>query len=310
MIFADNPDAGTCKKSLTVDRHHTACLHLSKLDNTASAIPDPRQPLGHPRNHRTALPFAAAWAFMWLLLQVSYWLVLAAAVPTAGLLVRMFMIQHDCGHGSLFSNRKANDWTGRIIGILTFTPYDHWRRSHALHHASTGNLDRRGIGDIVRRRSPNTCGVAAGPPRVPAYRHPLVMFGLGPAYLFLLQNRLPAGDYQGGRMPWFSTLSTNIGIAAVAGALILLVGFKAFILIQLPLILMAASAGVWLFYVQHQFERTYWEHQGTWNHDAAALEEARSTICRSRSDGSPAISACITCIICRAGSRSSGCPRC
>ncbi len=221
----------------------------------------------------TALPFAAAWAFMWLLLQVSYWLVLAAAVPTAGLLVRMFMIQHDCGHGSLFSNRMANDWTGRIIGILTFTPYDHWRRSHALHHASTGNLDRRGIGDI------DTLTVAEylqrgrwGRLAYRLYRHPLVMFGLGPAYLFLLQNRLPAGDYQGGRMPWFSTLSTNLGIAAVAAVMILLVGFKAFVLIQLPLILMAASAGVWLFYVQHQFERTYWEHQGTWNHDAAALE--------------------------------------
>jgi acyl-lipid omega-6 desaturase (Delta-12 desaturase) len=221
----------------------------------------------------TALPFALAWGAMWLLLQVSYWLVLIAAVPTAGLLVRMFMIQHDCGHGSLFSNRRVNDWTGRIIGILTFTPYDQWRLSHALHHASTGNLDRRGIGDI------DTLTVAEylklgrwGRLRYRLYRHPLVMFGLGPAYLFLLQNRLPDSGLKHSNMPWFSTLSTNGAILVVTVLMILLVGIKAFLMIQLPLILLAASAGVWLFYVQHQFERTYWEHQGSWNHDEAALQ--------------------------------------
>ena len=220
----------------------------------------------------TVLPLAAIWGLMWLLLRSNVWLALPLSIPAAGLLLRMFMIQHDCGHGSLFATRSANDWTGRVIGILTLTPYDLWRQAHALHHAGSGNLNRRGIGDI------DTLTVAEyralgmlGRLRYRLYRHPLVMFGLGPAYLFLLRNRLPVGAMHEGRMPWLSTLSTNAAITVVAMALIYLVGFKVFLLIQLPLVLLAASAGVWLFYVQHQFEETYWENNGTWRHDIAAL---------------------------------------
>ena len=220
----------------------------------------------------TAVPFLAAWIVMWLLLQVSVWLALLASIPAAGFLVRLFMIQHDCGHGSLFSAQSANDWTGRVISVLTLTPYDLWRRSHALHHASSGNLDRRGIGDI------NTITVAEyralgrwGRLRYRFYRHPLVMFGLGPAYLFLLQHRLPVGAMQSGRMPWISAFATNAAIAAAALCLIWLVGWKAFLLIQLPVTLLAASAGVWLFFVQHQFEETYWAKSPDWQRETAAL---------------------------------------
>ncbi len=220
----------------------------------------------------TALPFAAMWTLMWAALQVSVWLALALTIPAAGFLVRLFMIQHDCGHGSLFSSRSANDWVGRVIGILTFTPYDFWRRSHALHHASSGNLDRRGHGDIDTLTVTEYQALSAwGRLRYRVYRHPIVMFGIGPAYLFLLHQRLPVGGMRDGRMPWASTLLTNLAIGAVAALLIYFIGWKAFVIIQVPMVALAASIGVWLFYVQHQFETTTWERSPDWQHDDAAL---------------------------------------
>jgi acyl-lipid omega-6 desaturase (Delta-12 desaturase) len=220
----------------------------------------------------TAVPFALLWLSMWASLERSYLLSLAIAVPAAGFLVRLFMIQHDCGHGSFFRRRWANDWTGRAIGVLTFTPYDHWRRSHAVHHASSGNLDRRGIGDITTltvaeylarpwwRRLAYRC-----------YRHPLVIFGIGPAYQFLVQHRFPAHASPKGWRSWLSPMATNAAIALLAGSVIGLVGVKPFLLVQLPIILLAASIGVWLFYVQHQFEATHWAEDGSWTVHEAAL---------------------------------------
>jgi acyl-lipid omega-6 desaturase (Delta-12 desaturase) len=220
----------------------------------------------------TALPFVLLWAVMWAALDSGYWIGLLLAVPAAGFLVRLFMIQHDCGHGSFFRGRLANDWVGRIIGVLTLTPYEYWRRSHALHHASSGNLERRGIGDI------DTLTVNEFQARSPwrrllyrLYRHPAVMFGLGPAYLFLLRHRLPMGLMRGGWQPWASAMATNAAIAALAAAMIWLVGLGPFLLVQLPITLIAASLGVWLFYVQHQFEETVWEHDDSWSFHEAAL---------------------------------------
>jgi omega-6 fatty acid desaturase (delta-12 desaturase) len=183
-----------------------------------------------------------------------------------------WMIQHDCGHGTFSSYRQANDWVGRCIGVLTLTPYDVWRRSHAIHHATSGNLDRRGVGDVdtltVREyRALSRWGAI----RYRLYRHPLVMFGLGPAYLFVLQHRLPVGAMGEGWRPWVSTMATNLGIAAIAAMLIWFVGIRAFLLVHLPITLLAATAGVWLFYVQHQFERTTWQHGNKWNKHEAAL---------------------------------------
>jgi omega-6 fatty acid desaturase (delta-12 desaturase) len=182
------------------------------------------------------------------------------------------MIQHDCSHGAFFRHRLANDWVGRVIGVLTMTPYGHWRRTHAMHHATSGNLNRRGLGDVdtltVReyRELPLWRRLAYR-----LYRHPLVMFGIGPAYLFILQQRVPFGLMRSGWGPWFSTMSTNLAIAAVAATLIWLIGLKAFLLVHLPIILPAASIGVWLFYVQHQFERTSWDEDAEWNLHQAAL---------------------------------------
>jgi omega-6 fatty acid desaturase (delta-12 desaturase) len=221
----------------------------------------------------TFLPLVALWAVAWTAVHFGHWwLGLLIAIPAAGFLLRLFMIQHDCGHGAFFRHRLANDWIGRVASVVTLTPYEVWRHAHNLHHATTGNLDRRGFGDIdtltveeYRARS------FWGRLRYRLYRHPLVMFGIGPAYLFLLQHRLPVGFMRAGWRPWASVMTTNLSIGLAATGLIWLVGVKAFVLVHLPIMLLAASIGVWLFYVQHQFERTSWDRNDAWKPQAAAL---------------------------------------
>jgi omega-6 fatty acid desaturase (delta-12 desaturase) len=221
----------------------------------------------------TAAPLVVLWSAAWLACHLGYgWLSLLIALPAAGFLVRLFMIQHDCGHGAFFRHRLANDWTGRILGVLTMTPYDFWRRTHAAHHATSGNLDRRGIGDIdtltVREYLERSRFARL---RYRLYRHPAIMFGLGPAYLFLIQHRLPVGLMRAGWQPWLSAMATNAGIALAAGVLIWLIGLWPFLLVHAPIMLLAASIGVWLFYVQHQFEHTTWHQDGDWTMHEAAL---------------------------------------
>lgn len=235
---------------------------------------------GRPSNPRSAielgvtlLSLVALWITAWLAFSAGYaWASLVIAVPAGGFLVRLFMIQHDCGHGAFFTARRANDWVGRVIGVLTLTPYGFWRRTHAIHHATSGNLDGRGIGDL------DTLTVAEylarsfmGRLRYRLYRHPLVMFGVGPLYLFLLRHRVPAGLLRAGWQPWASTMVTNLAIALAVAVLICTIGLKAFLLIHLPIVSIAASVGVWLFYVQHQFEHTSWDEEAAWNVHAAAL---------------------------------------
>ncbi len=221
----------------------------------------------------TLLPFAGLWAIAWTAVHFGYWeLSLLIWVLAAGFLVRLFLIQHDCGHGAFFRNRRMNDWVGRAIGVLTLTPYDAWRSAHAIHHASSGNLERRGIGDIdtltvreYRERS------FWGRLRYRLYRHPFVMFVIGPAYMFILRHRVPMGMVRGRMRGWISPMVTNLATAGVVAALIWLVGLGPFLLVQLPITLLAGSIGVWLFYVQHQFERTLWAHDGSWSLHEAAL---------------------------------------
>ncbi len=220
----------------------------------------------------TAAMLIASWTLMWVSLRVGYWLTLLIAIPAAGFLVRLFMIQHDCGHGAFFPNRLANDWTGRILGMLTFTPYDYWKRNHAMHHATSGNLDRRGIGDILTLTVDEYLASSSwGRVFYRAYRNPLVMFGVGPAFLFFLQHRVPVGQMRGGVRPWVSTVATNAGIAFLACLMMKLVGSGAFFAVHLPVVLLASSIGVWLFYVQHQFERVEWARDPDWNLHEAAL---------------------------------------
>ena len=222
----------------------------------------------------TAIPFVLAWFLMFVaLLYGQYWLYALLILPTAGLVVRLFMIQHDCGHGSFFPNRAGNDWVGRVIGIITLTPYDHWRRSHALHHATSGNLDHRGIGDVDTLTVAEYLGRSRwGRLRYRLYRNPLVLFGIGPVYHFLLHSRLPLGFMRKGWRPWLSTMATNAAIAIAAGLMIWAIGFGPFLLIHLPIVLIGAAFGVWLFYVQHQFEETHWAKHEGWNAQEAALQ--------------------------------------
>ncbi|MBC7312396.1 MAG: fatty acid desaturase [Rhizobium sp.] len=223
----------------------------------------------------TLVPFVLFWTLAYLSLVNGVWLGLIAIVPAGFFLLRLFMIQHDCGHGSFFARRGLDDWTGRLIGVLTLTPYGYWRRAHAAHHASAGNLDERGIGDITtltleeyRALSPR------GRLGYRLYRHPAVMFGIGPAFLFLFKQRLPFGMMKDGAQPWISTMGTNLGIAVVSALMIWAVGLVPFLVIHLPIVLIAGATGIWLFYVQHQFEETHWSKGDDWQFPKAALHGA------------------------------------
>ncbi|XAY77691.1 fatty acid desaturase [Sagittula stellata E-37] len=214
--------------------------------------------------------FVLLWAVAWYAMSISALLAFVISLCNAAFLLRLFIIQHDCGHSAFFKNRVLSDWLGRVIGIVTLTPYDVWRASHALHHSSSGNLGRRGMGDV------HTLTVAEYKARSPLkrllyrlYRHPLVLFGLGPGYLFFLENRLPLG-LTGRAKYWVSSMVTNAMICLALSVIYYFGGIMPILLIFLPSTLLAASAGVWLFYVQHQFEDTHWEADKDWDlHDAA-----------------------------------------
>ncbi len=245
---------------------------------------DPRQlvrdlsAFRHPHAGRSAwelaitlVPFLFLSGLMLATVDAGFLLALSLTVPAGLLLLRLFLIQHDCGHGSFLPGRSANDWLGRALGVLTLTPYDCWRRSHALHHAGTGNLDARGFGDVdtltVREFHERS---RWGQLRYRLYRHPAVLLGLGPAYLFLLRHRLPIGLMKEGRFYWVSAMATNAATALLLAPLIHQFGIAVVAAVFLPALLIAASTGVWLFYIQHQFEEAHWDHGTSWSfHDAA-----------------------------------------
>jgi len=286
-VLDDGRVATAAMGSILDNKQHPDCAAetLSDLRMSAETVSDLRmwnQILARyrqPSRARSALelvitvvPLVLLWVLMWATLSFGYWLCLLLAVPAAGFLVRLFMIQHDCGHGAFFRHRLANDWVGRAIGILTLTPYDFWRRTHAIHHANSGNLARRGIGDIKTLTVREYLALSRwGRLQYRLYRHPIIMFGVGPAYLFILQQRLPLGLLRGGWQPWFSAMATNAAIATVVAIMIWFVGVGPFLLVHLPITLLAASIGVWLFYVQHQFEDTFWDEGRAWNLHWAAL---------------------------------------
>ncbi|MGI9407985.1 MAG: fatty acid desaturase [Hyphomicrobiaceae bacterium] len=221
----------------------------------------------------TGAPFALLWVAAWWSLGISYWLTGAFIVPAAFLLVRLFLIQHDCGHQAFFHKRVTNDWTGRVLGVFTATPYDVWRKQHAAHHSGSGNLACRDLGEIetltVREYKALPWWMKL---RYRLYRAPAVLFGLGPAYVFLLKNRLPYGFMRGnGWGPWISAMGTNAAIAMIVVLMMWLVGPVPFLVVHIPILLLAATIGVWLFYVQHQFEDTIWEQDKDWDMQEAAL---------------------------------------
>ena len=231
--------------------------------------PDLKRSLWQVAN--SVVPFFLLWYLMYRSLEVSYWLTLALAVPTAGFMARVFIIFHDCGHGSFFKSQQANDLVGTLTGILTLTPYYHWRHDHAIHHASAGDLDRRGVGDVTTLTVEE---YRALPPlkrlgyRI--FRNPLLMFTIGAWLVFAVVHRFY--HRKAGKRERFSVHLTNLALLDIIGLLSLLIGFKAFILVEFPILAITTTVGVWLFYVQHNFETTYWERHGNWDFASAGLK--------------------------------------
>lgn len=220
----------------------------------------------------TVTAFVGLWTACWLSLSVSYWLTLGLAIPTGVFLVRLFLIQHDCGHMAFFKDRRVNNWVGRILGVITLTPYAVWQQAHAIHHASTGNLDRRGVGDIntLTIREYNALPTL-GKLKYRLYRNPVTLFIVGPAYLFLLDNRIPHGKLRNQWKYWASAMGTNLSVFILASVIVYFIGIISFFKVLLPVVSIAASLGVWMFYVQHQFEDAVWEPDANWNLHEAAL---------------------------------------
>ncbi len=219
----------------------------------------------------TIVPLAAGLYLMYRSLAWSYGITLLLAIPTAGLLVRTFIIMHDCGHGSFLPWRRANDLVGYLTGVLTFTPYAWWRHEHAIHHASSGDLDRRGHGDIVTLTVREYLAQSKwGRFRYRLYRHPAVLLGFGPLYL-MIRQRIPRRSSPASSPQGRSIWTANAGIAAGLGLFAWLIGLRAVMAIYFPVAYLAAVGGVYLFFVQHQFEGAYWQKHEGWDYVTAAI---------------------------------------
>ena len=216
------------------------------------------------------IPLILFWFLMVKSLQYSYWITLMLSVVASGFLIRLFIIFHDCGHGSFFRSKKANDIVGRITGILTFTPYYKWHQQHRIHHATSGNLDKRGVGDVWTLTVDEYLSASKGKRFLyRAFRNPFFMFTIGPLYVILITNRLTKKQMT--KREKRNIYFTNIMLLLMATSISLLIGIKAYLLIQIPLILIAHALGIWLFYIQHQFDEVYWERDENWDYKTAAI---------------------------------------
>jgi omega-6 fatty acid desaturase (delta-12 desaturase) len=221
----------------------------------------------------TFVPYVVLWGLMVRTIQLgySYWITLALAIVASGLMVRIFIFHHDCGHGSFFASKRANTILGYITGILTFTPYHDWRYAHSIHHATAGDLDRRGVGDVWTMTVEEY--LAAPKKEKIAYRlvrHPLITFGIGPSIMFLFAQRFSRKTSK--KRHRVSVYITNLALLAIILVAALTIGLKTYVLIQLPIMIIGGAAGVWLFYVQHQYEGVYWARHEDWDPMRAAME--------------------------------------
>ena len=219
----------------------------------------------------SVVPYLALSYLMYLTLSVSYLLVLVIAVPAAGFLLRTYILFHDCTHGSFLPSKRANAWLGIVLGLIVYSPFHSWRHNHAVHHATSGDLDRRGVGDVptltVAEYNALPWHKRLG---YRLFRNPLVMFGFGPIWAMIVAPRfVPRGVRPRIRR---SIIATNVALTVIVGGLCWVIGWQAFLLVQLPTAWLAGSAGVFLFFVQHQFEDAYWESTEEWSYADAALQ--------------------------------------
>jgi acyl-lipid omega-6 desaturase (Delta-12 desaturase) len=218
----------------------------------------------------SVVPYLALTAAMYALTSVSTWLVLALAPLAAGFLLRTFIVFHDCTHGSFLPSRRANKWVGIVCGVIVFTPFHSWRHEHAVHHATAGDLDQRGMGDVDTLTVAEYVGLSwLGRLGYRLMRNPLVMLGLGPIWAMMLEPRLVPGWAR--RRFWRQIIATDLALFALIAGLVLVMGWQKVLLVQLPAAMLAGGAGIWLFYVQHQFDEVYWERRDDWNYQDSAL---------------------------------------
>ena len=220
----------------------------------------------------TIIPLGALWTAMTLCVEDAYWATLLLSIPTAAFLVRLFMIQHDCGHRSFFRSRRFNDLLGHVIGVLTLTPHGYWRKAHNIHHATSGNLDERGIGDVFVLTVNEYLALARWK-RIAyrIYRHPIMFLGIGPIYLFVIKYRLPLDLLRRYPRALISVMFTNVAVVGGMVALSLWLGTAEAFMVQAPIVFFSSLTGVWLFYVQHQFEHTYWRAGEDWDFHESAV---------------------------------------
>jgi omega-6 fatty acid desaturase (delta-12 desaturase) len=219
----------------------------------------------------SVVPYLALTALMYVSLEVSVWITLALAVPAAGFLLRTFIVFHDCTHGSFMPTKRGNRWVGRFAGLLVFQPFANWGHNHAVHHGTAGDLDRRGTGDVMTLTVEEyEARDWAGRLGYRLFRNPLVMFGIGPIWSLMIGPRIWSSKQRVRQRN--SILLTNLALAIVVGAIVWLVGLQAWLIVQMPVVILAGTLGVWMFYVQHQFEDAYWESSENWSYSDAALQ--------------------------------------
>lgn len=219
------------------------------------------------------IPYIGLWILMAYAIQISWWLVLPLSIVAAGFTIRLFIIFHDCGHGSFFKSKTVNDTIGIIFGILTFTPYYRWHHAHLIHHRTAGNLDKRGVGDVWTLTVEEFKNLTPGKKFMyKVFRNPFVMFGLGAPLMFLISNRITRKSFN--RKERISVYVTNAGILVLAFAVSYFIGFKSYLFIQLPVTYFASVAGVFLFYVQHQFPDVHWYRDEEWDYSTVAIQGA------------------------------------